>query len=149
VTPHFICKPFDQLTTQELYAILRVRQEVFAVEQNIVYQDCDNKDQHCLHLWAYNDKQDIVAYARLVEPGISYEGYCSIGRVLTTLDSRGENYGKQLMQQAITLCKQHYGGGIKISAQQYLEKFYQGLGFTTYTEPYIEEDIMHIGMVLK
>jgi ElaA protein len=143
----FVCKSFAELTNSELYLILQMRQEVFAVEQHIVHQDCDGRDQKALHVIGYNAQNAAVAYARLLPVGLSYDNYCSIGRVLVMQPYRSHNYGKSLMREAIALCKQHFGGAIKISAQQYLERFYTELSFTTITEPYIEEDIVHIGML--
>jgi ElaA protein len=145
---HFKCLAFNQLSLQELYSILQIRQEVFALEQNIVYQDCDDKDLASLHLFALQDEK-MIAYARLLPKGVSYENYCSIGRVLVLQEFRAVQLGKKLMQEAIQICKKEFGGSIKISAQQYLERFYNELGFDTITEPYIEEDILHIGMLLK
>jgi ElaA protein len=145
----FVCKSFAQLSTQELYLLLHMRQEVFAVEQQIVYQDCDGKDEQSLHLLAYDTNNNCVAYARLLPIGLSYPAYCSIGRVLVMQAYRKFNFGKLLMQEAIAACKQNFGGPIKISAQQYLERFYNELGFETVSEPYIEEDILHIGMLYK
>jgi ElaA protein len=144
----FKCLAFNQLSLQELYAILLVRQEVFALEQNIVYQDCDGKDLQSLHLFVQQDEK-VIAYARLLPKGVSYENYCSIGRVLVLPNFRALQLGKNLMHEAIQICKKEFGGSIKISAQQYLERFYNELGFETITEAYIEEDILHIGMLLK
>jgi ElaA protein len=145
---NFKCVAFKDLSLQQLYAVLKARQEVFAVEQNIVYQDCDDKDLTSLHLFVEDEKQ-IIAYARLLPKGISYENYCSIGRVLVLKEFRTQLLGKALMIEAIKMCKEKFGGSIKISAQLYLERFYNELGFATISEPYIEEDILHIGMLHK
>nr|MBA4140933.1 GNAT family N-acetyltransferase [Segetibacter sp.] len=93
------CKPFDTLTNHELYAIIRLRNEVFVVEQTCIFQDADNKDQQCFHLMGYSDDQ-LVAYARLVPAGVSYN-YISIGRVVTSPAFRNAGVGKALMEQAI------------------------------------------------
>lgn len=143
-------KTFEELTTQELYLILQARINVFVVEQTCPYEDCDNKDQHSLHLFATNTKQELAAYARLVPPKISYANYASIGRVLTTKNFRGQAIGKQLMERAI----EHALGlfpniPIKISAQQYLLNFYQNLGFEAVGEGYLEDDIPHIAMIYQ
>lgn len=142
----FSIKHFNELTTLELYSLLSLRAEVFVVEQCCAYQDCDHKDQNSYHLLGY-DRNELVAYARLLPVGMSYEHYCSIGRVATSLNARNKGYGKQLMIEAIRFCDHHFSNGIKISAQAYLEKFYQALGFITVSTPYLEDDIPHIAMI--
>ncbi len=142
----FSVKPFTELTTSELYQLLQLRTEVFVVEQNCPYQDCDGKDYNSIHLLGYENEQ-LVAYARIVPKGISYEKYPSIGRVATRKTVRQMSYGKQLMNEALTYCRTHFTNSIKISAQAYLEKFYSDLGFITVSEPYLEDDIPHIAMI--
>ena len=97
----FSFKPFPELTTSELYQLLQLRTEVFVVEQNCPYQDCDGKDYNSIHLLGYENEQ-LVAYARIVPKGISYEKYPSIGRVATRKTVRQMSYGKQLMNEALT-----------------------------------------------
>jgi ElaA protein len=146
-TPTFTCKSFDQLTTLELYSLLQLRSEVFVVEQNCVYQDVDGYDQIAIHLLMYLDNK-LCAYSRLIPPGIKYES-ASIGRVVTQRDARGGGHGKALMESAMAHCKRLWPeAGLTISAQAYLEKFYQSLGFKTDSEPYMEDDIPHIQMRL-
>ena len=119
---------------------------MFVVEQNCVFQDADNKDQYCFHLMVYKSNR-LVAYARLVPKGISYDEM-SIGRVVTSRDVRGEGAGKYLMQQAIASCNKLFGeGSIRIGAQHYLAKFYSDLGFTATGEVYDEDGIDHIQMI--
>lgn len=137
---------FDQLTTTQLYQILQARIDVFVVEQNCPYPECDDKDQQSGHL-RLMDGQHLAAYCRILPPGVSYPEYCSIGRVLTTAPYRGKGIGLQLMQEAIKFCEKMYQGPIKISAQAYLENFYQELGFQTVSEPYLEDDIPHVAML--
>ena len=144
---HWICKPFEALTPAELYAIIRLRNEVFVVEQNCVFQDADNRDQACHHLAGYiND--EVVAYARLVPPGVSYT-QASIGRVVTSPAHRRLAAGKQLMQLSIEKCNQLFGHqNIQIGAQLYLKKFYESFGFQQIGEEYDEDGIIHIHMML-
>jgi len=140
------CKPFDALTPHELYAIMRLRIEVFVVEQNCVFQDADNKDQRSFHLMGYIDST-LAGYARLVPAGISYN-YISIGRVITSPLFRNVGVGKALMQQAIEYCHQLFNKQtIKIGAQFHLKKFYEDFGFKQVSEPYDEDGIPHIEML--
>lgn len=139
-------RAFKDLSPAELYMILRLRNEVFIVEQNCAYQDLDNKDVYCHHLMLFENKQ-LVAYARLVPPGISYDEM-SIGRVLSSKIVRGKGAGKQLMTLAIEYCTKIFGEGtIRIGAQYYLRKFYNELGFTETGPVYDEDGIDHIIMI--
>ena len=142
----WLCKPFHELTPHELYAILRLRSEVFVVEQNCVFLDMDNKDQIAHHLMGYNDN-DLVAYTRLLDKNTAYK-LMSIGRVVTSSNVRGKGVGKALMEESIRRCYQLFGKEeIKIGAQLYLQKFYERLGFIQSSEMYLEDDIEHIEMI--
>ncbi|QEC66007.1 GNAT family N-acetyltransferase [Panacibacter ginsenosidivorans] len=142
------CKPFRDLTVFELYAILRLRSEIFVVEQNCVFLDMDNKDQHCYHLCGW-DGDVPAAYVRLVPPGISYTEP-SIGRVVTNAGYRKSGTGRVLMQKAIEHCGLLFGKTrIKIGAQLYLKKFYESLGFVQCSDIYLEDDIEHIEMIFE
>lgn len=142
------CLPFAQLSPASLYALLRLRAEVFIVEQNCVYQDLDNYDQQALHLFGEQGER-VIACARLLAPGVKYPA-ASIGRVTTALGTRGTGSGRELMQIAISHCtKQWPAAGISISAQAYLESFYNSLGFKTVSAPYMEDGIPHIEMHRK
>jgi ElaA protein len=144
----FKCKPFDALTVHELYAILRVRQEVFAVEQNCVYLDTDQKDQYGSHLMGFDRHSKLAAYCRLLPEGIVYPKHLSIGRVLTTTSTRGTGAGKDLMHTALRQMENIYGRKpIKISAQSHLKKFYATFGFEQCGEEYMEDGIPHIPML--
>jgi ElaA protein len=142
------CKPFRDLSVYELYAILRLRNEVFVVEQNCVFQDADNKDQHCYHFCGWDDNEP-AAYVRLVPPGISYPEP-SIGRVVTAAPYRKSGTGRVLMRKAIEHCQMLFGrGSIRIGAQLYLKKFYESLGFVQTGDIYMEDGIEHIEMILE
>lgn len=139
------CQHFDQLSPVELYAVLRLRSEVFVVEQNCVFLDMDDKDQQCWHVSGYENGK-LVAYTRLVPPGISYPEP-SIGRVVTTPTMRGSGIGRILMQYSIEKIFSIFGKQcIKIGAQLYLKKFYESLGFSVSGPVYLEDGIDHVEM---
>lgn len=144
----WVIKKFDALSTNELYAILQLRSEVFVVEQQCVFQDMDGKDAACLHLMAWENDQ-LIAYTRLVPPGVSYH-LPSIGRVVTSPAARGRGLGKLLMEESIRAVYAHFGKSpIRIGAQLYLLKFYNSLGFQQTGDVYLEDGIEHIEMELK
>mgnify|MGYP005812003335 CR=1 FL=1 len=139
-------KTFVNLDVQELYAILRLRSEVFVVEQQCVFQDMDNKDQECYHLMAWEDGR-LISYTRLVPPGVSY-AEPSIGRVVTSPTVRGRGMGKVLMEKSIEETLRLFGKTpIKIGAQLYLKHFYESLGFSQSSDIYDEDGIDHIEMI--
>ena len=124
----FYTKEFKHLTSNELYEILRLRTEVFVVEQNCIYQDIDNKDQKALHILGYKNNK-LIAYSRIFKAH-DYFNYASIGRVLVIESERNFNYGFQLIEASIMAINIHFKEfEIAISAQEYLEKFYNKLGF--------------------
>jgi ElaA protein len=138
-------KTFDELSTQELYQILRLRSEVFVVEQNCVYQDIDNKDQKALHLFGIVEGE-IIAHSRLFKPGDYFE-FSSIGRVVVAEKHRDKNFGHELIDQSILEINRRFNvQNITISAQLYLKKFYESHGFVATSETYLEDDIPHIEM---
>lgn len=138
-------KPFEALSTAELYAVLQLREQVFIVEQNCVYQDIDGKDSKALHLIGRYDGKT-VAYARLFKPGDYFEN-ASIGRVVIAPEYRDKKWGHELMREAISGVATHFGQTkITISAQQYLQRFYESHGFVQTSETYLEDDIPHIEM---
>jgi len=141
-----VIKPFDQLTPFEVYAILRLRNEVFVVEQNCVFQDADNKDQVCHHLLLFR-QEELVAYARLVPAGVTFSEI-SIGRIVTSTDVRGTGVGKILMQHALEQTYTLWGKKpIRIGAQLYAIGFYESFGFEAAGRIYDEDGIDHIEMV--
>lgn len=138
---------FADLSSRMLYAILAARVEVFVVEQDCPYQDLDGLDAASLHLWATDRDGRVSAYARITPPGSRF-AEASIGRVLTCLDQRRTGLGRELMQRAMTLAEQRYpDSALRISAQQYLERFYAGLGFVFVRGPYPEDGIPHVEML--
>ena len=141
-------RSWDQLTTEELYAILRLRSEVFVVEQNCVFLDMDNKDHHCDHIMGW--KGDLLAaYSRIVPAGISYVE-SSIGRIVTSPAARGGGIGRELLVKSIDHLYMLYGKrGIRIGAQYYLKNFYESFGFVQKGELYLEDGIEHIEMLLS
>lgn len=142
---------FADLSSADIYEILRVRQEVFVVEQNCRYQDADGSDQDAWHLYAWisvDGHRQIGAYLRVLKPGVRYPE-ASIGRVLTTQAARGRGLGKQLIAKGIEHARQAMDNcPIRISAQAYLQKFYTDFGFVVEGAPYDEEGIEHIQMLL-
>ncbi len=145
---NYSTKHFDDLTLQELYDILKLRSEVFVVEQNCVYQDLDDKDKYSHHVLGKNPIGKIEAYARLIPPGISYPDYSSIGRVVNCPQVRGTGEGKRLMYYSIEKILTLWPDAkIKISAQSHLDKFYSELGFTATGEEYLEDGIPHMAMI--
>lgn len=141
-------KPFDLLTTRELYSILQLRNEVFVVEQNCVYQDIDDKDLKSHHLMAF-DGEILAAYSRVLPPGLSFDE-TSIGRVITAPSHRGKGIGIELIEKAIEAAHLTFGvKAIKIGAQLYLQKFYESFGFVQTSAVYLEDGIEHIEMQLN
>ena len=139
-------KRFGELRVEELYEILKLRSEVFVVEQNCVYQDLDDKDKNAIHIWIEEDGI-VVACARVLDKNVSYENSLSIGRVVSKF--RGKNLGLTVMNAAISAAKRAYGNlPITISAQQYAIGFYQKFGFAVISTPYLEDDIPHVKMLL-
>jgi ElaA protein len=139
------CKRFEELTTAELYDILKLRSEVFIVEQNCVYLDPDGKDVEAWHLIGKEGGKPI-AYTRILAPGVSYPEP-AIGRVVTASTKRGGGLGRELMEKSIEQCEKLFGKkSITISAQVYLKKFYESLGFIAFGEEFIDDGIMHINM---
>ena len=148
MTINWKIKPFNELLIAELYSVLQLRSEVFVVEQNCVYQDLDGKDDKALHLLGIFDGK-IVAYARLFNANDYFEN-ASIGRVVVDQNYRDRKWGHELMQQAIIGIKENFAATkITISAQLYLQKFYESQGFIRTSEMYLEDDIPHIQMKIE
>lgn len=141
-------KSFEEITTSELYEILKARIDVFVVEQNCPYPDLDDYDQKAIHIWAEQDK-NVLAYCRVFDKGIKYNE-TSIGRVLTSEKGRGKNLGKQLIRYAVESIENRFRtSDIRISAQDYLLKFYSDFGFEDTGKKYLEDNIPHTEMFRK
>ena len=146
-------KAFTELSLNQLYDVLKLRIDVFVVEQTCFYPDLDGDknllDRHpqTLHLLGYQAEQ-LVAYLRILPKGQNYANNISIGRVVIDNQARGGGLGHELMTEALSLCQQHYPNEeIKISAQQHLKSYYQKHGFTQISAMYLEDDIPHIAML--
>jgi ElaA protein len=143
----FVWKNFDELSNDELYAVLHLRQEVFVVEQDCPYLDADNSDQNAFHLLCY-DSNKLIAYLRAFKPGAKYDG-SSMGRIVTEINSRGLGIGQEITKEGVKFLKKEYPNHeIVISAQHRLKRFYTDLGFTPRGEVYLEDNIDHIQMYL-
>jgi ElaA protein len=147
---NWICLAFSQLSTEQLYDLLKLRVDVFVVEQACPYPELDNKDcvEGTYHLLGYQH-EEMIAYSRLLSPRISYNNV-SFGRVVIQKDSRGAGLGHKLIATTLDLCQQLWPNqDVDIGAQEYLLKFYEGYGFKVISEVYLEDDIPHIHMRLS
>ncbi len=145
---HWLLKKFQELTPYQLYAALQLRNQVFVVEQNCVFQDADDKDQNAFHLLGF-ENNNLVAYTRILPAGVVYQ-QASIGRVVTSPKVRGSGAGRLLMAQSIDYLYGLFGSiPIKIGAQLYLKKFYESFDFKQVSEVYLEDGIEHILMERK
>ena len=137
---------FDELSVTDLYALLRLRAEVFVVEQDCAYQDIDGLDGESLHL-LYTFGDDLVAYARVLPPGLDFADASAIGRVVTAPAYRRRGLGRPLMREAVACCERlHPGHPIKLHAQTYLLAFYREFGFEPYGEEFLEDGLPHYFM---
>src|SRR5690554_7224326 len=144
----FTIKPFEELTPAELYEIIKERVDIFVVEQNCIYHECDGKDYKAWHLLAREGPR-LVGYLRILPPGVSY-AEASIGRVLVAKDFRRRGLGRTLMNLAIKyIFTEMKEKQIRISGQTYLEKFYTSLGFEKVSDVYLEDNLPHIEMLCK
>ena len=142
-------KSFDKLKVQELYDLLKLRSDVFVVEQNCVYSDQDDKDQEAIHVLGYK-RNRLLAYARILPIGSAEEKYAMIGRIVTRQTIRGTGVGKELVRKSRDYCQHTFNElNIKISAQSHLKNFYQQHGFTKKGDDYLEDGIPHCAMILS
>jgi ElaA protein len=142
-----VIKSFYELDLDELYGILKLRQEVFVVEQDCPYIDTDGHDQAGHHVMIFED-DNLVAYSRILPKGSTYKGYASIGRVISAQSHRGKGLGREVMQVSLMIAKELWPEEeIKISAQVYALPFYRSLGFKEVGEEYLEDGIPHMGMI--
>lgn len=143
----YYCSHFSQLSANDFHDIIQLRINVFVVEQNCPYPELDNKDKEAYHVFTRNEKQELVATARILPAGISYNEV-SIGRVCTARQSRMTGEGKILMKKTMEAIEKIFGKvSVRISAQQYLVKFYSDFGFNQVSEMYLEDDIPHVEML--
>lgn len=141
-------KYFEELSIHELHDLLQLRSAVFVVEQDCLYQDIDGKDKIALHVLGYKNGK-LIAYARIFKPGDYFED-ASIGRVVVDKNEREHKYGIDIMNASVEAIRNHLKvSKIKVSAQTYLKRFYNNLGFKEVGEEYLEDNIPHIGMVLN
>lgn len=137
-------KHFSELSAQELFAIYKLRVSVFVVEQNCPYQEVDDADEHAYHVW-FEDEDGIEAYLRVVEPGVVFPE-CAIGRVIAV--KRRCGLGTKIVSAGLRAAQERYGAeAVRIEAQTYARKLYEGLGFVQTSEKFLEDGIPHIGML--
>ena len=137
-------KHFSELSAQELFAIYKLRVSVFVVEQNCPYQEVDDADEHAYHIW-FEDEDGIEAYLRVVEPGVVFPE-CAIGRVIAV--KRRCGLGTKIVSAGLRAAQERYGAeAVRIEAQTYARKLYEGLGFVQTSEKFLEDGIPHIGML--
>lgn len=143
----WITKSFTELTLDELYKVLRLRSEVFVVEQKCIFPDIDGNDHQSYHCMGFLNGE-VVAYTRLFNLNLVYDGYQTIGRVMTCMSQRRIGLGRKLMAHSILECERLFGQGpIKIGAQLYLKDFYSSFGFVQCSDVYEEDGIDHIHMI--
>jgi len=142
-------KKYEELTKEELYAILKLRVDVFVVEQNCPYPELDDKDQIAIHVLGMKGLQ-IAAYTRVFKPNDYFDNYAAIGRIATSDKFRNQNLGREIVKASIDYCWQEYRKDtvIKISAQMYLTAFYESFGFQIEGDEFLEDGIPHIHMTL-
>lgn len=138
------CLPFAELSTQQLYDLLALRSEVFVVEQQCVFLDIDGVDPQTWHLLGHGDDGRLLAYARLLPPGLKAAEDAVIGRVVTAPAARSGGVGRALMAEAVAQCERLWPGhAITLHAQAHLQRFYAGFGFAPVGEQYMEDGIPH------
>ena len=144
----YVIKPFEALSNIELYNILQLRQEIFIIEQACIYPDIDHKDEHAVHLMAF-DGDKLVGCLRVLEQGVSFPE-ASIGRIVVAEGSRGRGIAKEMLEQALDFMQRERGEkGVKISAQAYAIPLYERVGFAVVSDPYLEDDILHVDMLCE
>jgi ElaA protein len=135
-----------ELTTTQLYTLLAAREAVFVVEQRCAYQELDGLDPQAMHLVAWSGEA-VAACLRLIPPGIRI-GEPALGRIMTARAFRGQGLGRELMRRALRFVEDAYpGSALHISAQAHLEHFYRAFGFAPVSQPYLEDGILHLGML--
>lgn len=144
--PELLFLPFERLSTAQLYALVRLRAEVFVVEQDCVYLDTDGRDLNAWHALLM-EGDALIGCARLFAPGVRHEGAAGIGRFALREDRRGSGLGRDLFTRCMEFLAAHYDNpAIQIEAQDYLRAFYESLGFVALTEPYLLDGLLHLQM---
>ena len=139
-------KPFKELTLHELYSFLKLRVDIFVVEQNCPYPELDGADEKAIHLYIKED-DTVIAYLRIIP---SKTGTARIGRVVTKIEHRGKGLSSQLMKRAMEYIREHYPEDTMIlSAQEHLQDYYGSFGFKPVSEVYLEDGIPHVDMEYK
>jgi len=140
---------YHSLNQSEIQEIFQIRETVFIVEQQCIYEDVDSLDEKCSHVIGRDNTGILVAYARILPPGLKYSA-ASFGRVLVVSNQRGRKVGRKLVEICIAECRKNYPASkCRISAQTYLIDFYKSFGFNTRGTPYLEDGILHIDMALS
>jgi ElaA protein len=144
---YWYIKHFKELSAKEFHQLIQLREAVFVVEQDCPYLDVDGKDLDAFHIWAENQKGEILCTSRILKQGVSYPEV-SIGRVCTSVSGRGKNLGKDMMNKCSNFIETTLKTKeIRISAQTYLLKFYNELGYESTGKEYLEDDIPHVEMI--
>ena len=139
-------KIFQELTLEQLYSILKLRVDIFVVEQDCPYPELDDEDQKSIHLF-YEEGENIIAYIRVIP---TQAGNIRIGRVVTHKDFRGQSLSSKLMEAAMEFIQEnHSNKQIMLSAQEHLQAFYGKFGFVPVSEMYLEDGIPHVDMEFK
>lgn len=147
MTIHWQTLAFEQLSLADFHAVARLRQDVFIVEQNCPYPDLDGLDPQCQHMIA-TENDTLLAYQRCLPPGLTFP-QSALGRIVVAPEGRGRQLGRELVQRGIDFNRDQWpGSGIQIGAQAHLEAFYASLGFEVTGEPYVEDGIPHVHMIL-
>lgn len=140
---------FNQLSNQQLYDILKLRQDVFIIEQNCFYEDIDNNDNAAFHILFYEDN-NLIAYSRLFAPNIMFEHACAIGRIIVKNTHRLRGFGHLVMKESINWCETNYPGiDIAIEAQAHLKRYYANFGFEAIGDEYDLDGIKHLIMRIR
>lgn len=141
------CHGFDGFTLHTLYEMLQLRERVFVVEQQSIYDDLDGLDQAAWHVVGRDGEGQLIAYARLLAPGVKYRDAAAIGRVVLEPARRGSGLGAQLLSEAVRQCELYFTGQpLMLSAQIGAQRFYHRFGFVPVSEPYDDGGILHVDM---
>jgi len=145
----FYIKKYNDLTLDNLYDLISLRQSVFILEQNCLYEDVDQKDKLCFHLLGYK-KKELIAYSRIFPPDSFYKESVSIGRIVVLKSHRKKGIGVDLINESLNFVESNFGKiNIRIEAQSYLKEFYSKFGFTIIGDEYLEDGIPHFSMILN